>query len=49
MRAPSLLVQKATGALEVDPQPIPAGILRTVLERVALNPQPLPPSAAADS
>ena len=37
------LMQNVTGALELNPQPIPPGILRTVLERVALNPQPLPP------
>ncbi len=42
------LLQNVTGALELDPQPIPPGILRTVLEAIALNPQPLPPSQAAD-
>ncbi|MBA3407561.1 MAG: hypothetical protein H0U06_05785 [Solirubrobacterales bacterium] len=37
------LLKNVTGALEVDAQPIPPGILRTVIEAVALNPQPLPP------
>jgi len=37
------IMQNTTGALELNPQPIPPGVLRSVLEAVALNPQPLPP------
>jgi hypothetical protein len=38
------IIQNTTGALELNPQPIPPGVLRSLLEAVALNPQPLPPS-----
>ena len=46
-----LLAQSLTGALELNPQPLPPAMLRTVLEALALqpqevaglNPQPLPP------
>jgi hypothetical protein len=37
------LLTNVTGALELNPQPLPPGMLRTVLEAIALNPQPLPP------
>ena len=40
-----VLLENVTGALELNPQPLPPGSLRTVLEAVALNPQPLPPRA----
>jgi hypothetical protein len=42
-----LVMQNVTGALALNPQPLPPGILRTVLEAVALNPQPLPPEPEA--
>jgi hypothetical protein len=32
------------GALELNPQPLPPGIVRILLEAIALNPQPLPPA-----
>ena len=37
------VVRNVCGALELNPQPIPPGILRIVVEAIALNPQPLPP------
>ncbi len=37
------VLRSVSGALELNPQPIPPGILRIVLEAIALNPQPLPP------
>ena len=42
-----VLVDNVVSALQLEPQPIPRGILGTVLEAVALNPQPLPPSERA--
>jgi hypothetical protein len=39
------IIQNTTGALELNPQPIPPSVLRSLLEAVALNPQPLPPSS----
>jgi hypothetical protein len=39
------IIQNTTGALELNPQPIPPGVLRSLLEAIALNPQPLPPSS----
>jgi hypothetical protein len=42
------IIQNTTGALELNPQPIPPGVLRSLLEAVALNPQPLPPSSSVD-
>jgi hypothetical protein len=43
------IIQNTTGALQLNPQPIPPGVLRSVLEAVALNPQPLPPSSAVET
>ena len=43
------IMQNTTGALELNPQPIPPGVLRSVLEAVALNPQPLPPSSVDET
>jgi hypothetical protein len=43
-----VLMHNVASALKLSPQPIPRGILGTVLEAVALNPQPLPPSERAD-
>ena len=37
------------GALELNPQPLPPGIVRIVLEAIALNPQPLPPAEATSA
>lgn len=37
------VLQNVSGALHLNPQPIPPGILRIVVEAIALNPQPLPP------
>ena len=44
-----VVLQNVGGALELNPQPIPPGVLRTLLETIALNPQPLPPVAEASS
>jgi hypothetical protein len=38
------VLQNVVGALELNPQPLPPGILRIVVEAIALNPQPLPPT-----
>jgi hypothetical protein len=43
------IIQNTTGALELNPQPIPPGVLRSLLEAVALNPQPLPPSSVDET
>ncbi|HSK91805.1 MAG TPA: hypothetical protein VK875_10880 [Euzebyales bacterium] len=40
-----ILMHNVVGALRATPKPIPRGVLGSVLEAVALNPQPLPPSA----
>jgi len=37
------VIKNVTGAVALNPQPLPPEMLRTVLEAVALNPQPLPP------
>lgn len=37
------VISNVVGALELNPQPLPPGIVRIVLEAIALNPQPLPP------
>jgi len=37
------MLKNVTGAVALNPQPLPPEMLRTVLEAVALNPQPLPP------
>lgn len=34
-------------ALELNPQPLPPGIVRIVLDAIALSPQPSPPAEAA--
>lgn len=38
------VLHNVSRALELNPQPIPPGILRIVVEAIALNPQPLPPA-----
>jgi hypothetical protein len=43
------VLYNVSGALELNPQPIPPGILRIVREAIALNPQPLPPAETATS
>ncbi len=43
------LMQNITGALELNPQPLPPEMLRTILEAIALNPQPLPPQGRTDA
>ena len=44
-----IVLHNVSGALELNPQPIPPGILRIVVEAIALNPQPLPPAEEAAS
>ena len=44
MSAPVLCSKTWSARLELNPQPLPPGIVRIVLEAIALNPQPLPPA-----
>jgi len=46
-RSRAVLVN-VVGALELNPQPLPPGIVRIVLEAIALNPQPLPPAEGGE-
>ena len=48
MSAPVLCSKTWSARSELNPQPLPPGIVRIVLEAIALNPQPLPPAEGGE-